>query len=129
MQLALKWAAQESKHGGAIECQTKCACAHQQTACAQASVVFLPSNQVRAAIFSMIQSQSGSINSLPEGSRWLDLFAGTGSVGLEAVSRGSEQVCMCMCTTCTKVEEWAAWVEGLGWLGRWTGQVNWYGEG
>lgn len=48
--------------------------------------------QVRAAIFSMIQSQSGNVSSLPEGSRWLDLFAGTGSVGLEAVSRGSEQV-------------------------------------
>uniref|UniRef100_A0A7S3R0U7 Uncharacterized protein n=1 Tax=Dunaliella tertiolecta TaxID=3047 RepID=A0A7S3R0U7_DUNTE len=48
--------------------------------------------KVRAAIFSMIQSQAGTASSLPEGSRWLDLFAGTGSVGLEAVSRGSEQV-------------------------------------
>ncbi|KAF5837591.1 hypothetical protein DUNSADRAFT_4162 [Dunaliella salina] len=47
--------------------------------------------KVRAAIFSMIQSQAGTASSLPAGSRWLDLFAGTGSVGLEAMSRGSEQ--------------------------------------
>eukprot|EP00798_Chlamydomonas_sp_ICE-L_P023723 gene23723-9275_t len=40
------------------------------------------------AIFNMIQSQCEDVTTLPEGSRWLDLFAGTGSVGLEALSRG-----------------------------------------
>lgn len=40
----------------------------------------------------MIQSQAGNASGLPEGTRWLDLFAGTGSVGLEAVSRGTAQV-------------------------------------
>ena len=39
--------------------------------------------QVRAAVFSMIHARVGSIARLPEGSRWLDLFAGTGSIGLE----------------------------------------------
>ena len=42
---------------------------------------FLP--QVRAAVFSMIHARVGSVARLPEGSRWLDLFAGTGSIGLE----------------------------------------------
>ncbi|MEW5312951.1 MAG: hypothetical protein WDW38_004548 [Sanguina aurantia] len=45
-------------------------------------------DKVRQAIFNMIQSQAGCVNGLPEKSRWLDLFAGTGSVGLEALSRG-----------------------------------------
>ncbi len=44
--------------------------------------------QVRQAIFNMIQSQAGSSGGLPPGTRWLDMFAGTGSVGLEALSRG-----------------------------------------
>ena len=44
--------------------------------------------KVRQAIFNLIQSQASSVSSLPAGSRWLDLFAGTGSVGLEAMSRG-----------------------------------------
>ena len=39
--------------------------------------------QVRAAVFSMIQARTGGASRLPEGSRWLDLFAGTGSIGLE----------------------------------------------
>ena len=45
--------------------------------------------KVRAAIFDMVQSQAGSVGGLPHGARWLDLFAGTGSVGLEALSRGA----------------------------------------
>ncbi|GBF95605.1 hypothetical protein Rsub_08587 [Raphidocelis subcapitata] len=45
--------------------------------------------KVRAAVFDMVQSQAGSVGGLPQGSRWLDLFAGTGSVGLEALSRGA----------------------------------------
>lgn len=44
--------------------------------------------KVRQAIFNIIQSQAGTVNSLPRTARWLDLFAGTGSVGLEALSRG-----------------------------------------
>lgn len=47
--------------------------------------------KVRAAIFNMITSQAGTVNVLPSGSKWLDLFAGTGSVGLEALSRGCAQ--------------------------------------
>ena len=42
-----------------------------------------PPMQVRAAVFSMIQARTGGAVRLPEGSRWLDLFAGTGSIGLE----------------------------------------------
>ncbi|KAI8465004.1 MAG: hypothetical protein J3K34DRAFT_388167 [Monoraphidium minutum] len=45
--------------------------------------------KVRAAIFDMVQAQAGSVGGLPPGARWLDLFAGTGSVGLEALSRGA----------------------------------------
>jgi 16S rRNA (guanine(966)-N(2))-methyltransferase RsmD len=45
--------------------------------------------KVRAAIFDMVQAQAGSVGGLPPGCRWLDLFAGTGSVGLEAMSRGA----------------------------------------
>lgn len=44
--------------------------------------------QVRQAIFNMLQSRSGTLTCLPRTARWLDLFAGTGSVGLEALSRG-----------------------------------------
>lgn len=47
--------------------------------------------KVRQAIFNMIQSQAGTVNSLPKTARWLDLFAGTGSVGLEALSRGVKE--------------------------------------
>jgi 16S rRNA (guanine966-N2)-methyltransferase len=39
-------------------------------------------DQVRAALFNII-------NDLASGSRFLDLFAGTGSVGIEALSRGA----------------------------------------
>lgn len=44
--------------------------------------------KVRQAIFNMLQSQAGTVNCLPSNARWLDLFAGTGSVGIEALSRG-----------------------------------------
>ena len=48
-------------------------------------------SQVRQAIFNMLQSQAGTVNCLPSEARWLDLFAGTGSVGLEALSRGCRE--------------------------------------
>ena len=44
--------------------------------------------KVRGAVFSMIGSLYGSTGGLPEDTRWLDLFAGTGAVGIEAMSRG-----------------------------------------
>ncbi|PNH10414.1 hypothetical protein TSOC_002856 [Tetrabaena socialis] len=43
---------------------------------------------MRAAIFDMIQAQAASSGGLPGTARWLDCYAGTGSVGLEALSRG-----------------------------------------
>lgn len=44
---------------------------------------------VRGAVFSMIASMHGCTESaLPNDTRWLDLFAGTGAVGIEALSRG-----------------------------------------
>ena len=43
--------------------------------------------KVRSAVFSMILSRIG-VSQLPDSTRWLDLFAGTGSVGIEAISRG-----------------------------------------
>lgn len=47
--------------------------------------------KVRGAVFSMIGSLYGSTGGLPEDTRWLDLFAGTGAVGIEAMSRGVGQ--------------------------------------
>jgi len=44
--------------------------------------------KVRAAVFSMIQSVLGTGTNLPENTRWLDLFSGTGAVGLEGMSQG-----------------------------------------
>jgi 16S rRNA (guanine(966)-N(2))-methyltransferase RsmD len=48
-------------------------------------------DKVRQAVFNSVLSWAGSVNVVPPGSRWLDLFAGTGSVGLEALSRGAEE--------------------------------------
>eukprot|EP01024_Parvocaulis_polyphysoides_P002392 TRINITY_DN107429_c0_g1_i2.p2 TRINITY_DN107429_c0_g1~~TRINITY_DN107429_c0_g1_i2.p2 ORF type:complete len:174 (-),score=17.95 TRINITY_DN107429_c0_g1_i2:395-916(-) len=45
--------------------------------------------RVRGAIFDMAMSMYGQ--QLPSNSRWLDLYAGTGSVGLEALSRGCSE--------------------------------------
>ena len=42
-------------------------------------------DRVREALFSMLQNDI-------RGARFLDLFAGSGSVGLEALSRGAETV-------------------------------------
>ena len=44
-------------------------------------------DRVKSALFSILTSQ-GAV----QGSRWLDLFAGTGAVGIEALSRGAAQV-------------------------------------
>lgn len=44
-------------------------------------------DRVKSALFSILISQ-GAV----QGSRWLDLFAGTGAVGIEALSRGAAQV-------------------------------------
>ena len=45
---------------------------------------------VRGATFDMITSLIGSRSNtaFPPDSRWLDLFAGTGAIGIEAISRG-----------------------------------------
>ena len=43
------------------------------------------SDRVREALFSAVQSALGSL----EGLRFLDLYAGSGAVGLEAISRGA----------------------------------------
>jgi len=45
-------------------------------------------DKVRQALFSMLESRGVKW----EGSRVLDLFAGSGSLGLEALSRGAEEV-------------------------------------
>uniref|UniRef100_A0A453HC68 16S rRNA (Guanine(966)-N(2))-methyltransferase RsmD n=1 Tax=Aegilops tauschii subsp. strangulata TaxID=200361 RepID=A0A453HC68_AEGTS len=45
---------------------------------------------VRGAAFDIIQSAGGSPASLKPG-LWLDLYSGTGSVGIEAMSRGCSQ--------------------------------------
>jgi 16S rRNA (guanine(966)-N(2))-methyltransferase RsmD len=44
-------------------------------------------DRVKSALFSILESQ----NAL-QGSRWLDLFGGTGAVGIEALSRHAAQV-------------------------------------
>ena len=44
--------------------------------------------KVRGAVFSMISSLYGSVHGIPAETKWLDLFAGTGAVGIEALSRG-----------------------------------------
>ncbi|XP_073126158.1 uncharacterized protein [Henckelia pumila] len=46
---------------------------------------------VKAAAFSILQAAGGSPQYLRPG-RWLDLYSGTGSVGIEAMSRGCSEV-------------------------------------
>uniref|UniRef100_A0A7S3F4Y4 Uncharacterized protein n=1 Tax=Prasinoderma singulare TaxID=676789 RepID=A0A7S3F4Y4_9VIRI len=53
--------------------------------------------KVRVAMFQMIASHMDSpagVGALP-GGRWLDLYAGTGAIGLEAISRGAESAHFC----------------------------------
>jgi 16S rRNA (guanine966-N2)-methyltransferase len=47
-------------------------------------------DRVKSALFSILTSQE-----LVEGRRYLDLFGGTGAVGIEALSRGAAQVVFC----------------------------------
>ncbi len=47
------------------------------------------SDRLRETLFNVLTA--GNPNTL-EGSVWLDLFAGTGAVGIEAISRGAKQV-------------------------------------
>ncbi|KAK9824691.1 hypothetical protein WJX72_012442 [[Myrmecia] bisecta] len=47
--------------------------------------------KVRGAVFDMLLSHAGGTGQFPANARWLDLFAGTGSVGIEALSRGCGQ--------------------------------------
>lgn len=49
------------------------------------------SGRVLLALFSILDSMRGAVGSL-EGVRFLDLFAGTGRVGLEALRRGAASV-------------------------------------
>ena len=49
------------------------------------------SSRVLLALFSILDSMRGAVGSL-EGARFLDLFAGTGRVGLEALRRGAASV-------------------------------------
>ena len=51
--------------------------------------------QVRGAVFNMVSSLYGCAGGLPEEARWLDLFAGTGAIGIEALSRGEPAACGC----------------------------------
>lgn len=44
-------------------------------------------DRVKSALFSILESQNAI-----QGSRWLDLFGGTGAVGIEALSRAAAQV-------------------------------------
>jgi len=44
-------------------------------------------DRVKSALFSILESQE-----MVAGARWLDLFGGTGAVGIEALSRGAARV-------------------------------------
>ncbi|KAF6157303.1 hypothetical protein GIB67_004241 [Kingdonia uniflora] len=47
---------------------------------------------VKGAAFDILQVAGGCPVSLRTGGRWLDLYSGTGSVGIEAISRGCSEV-------------------------------------
>ena len=47
-------------------------------------------DRVKSALFSILGSAE-----MIQGCRWLDLFAGTGSVGIEALSRGAAEAVFC----------------------------------
>ena len=49
------------------------------------------SGRVLLALFSILDSMRGAVGS-QEGARFLDLFAGTGRVGLETLRRGTASV-------------------------------------
>jgi len=48
------------------------------------------SDRLRETLFNVLCSANPAAL---EGSRWLDLYAGTGAVGIEALSRGATEVC------------------------------------
>ena len=50
------------------------------------------SDRVREALFNVLAHGGFAAPPAPEGMRALDLFAGTGALGLEALSRGAERV-------------------------------------
>ena len=50
------------------------------------------SDRVREAIFNVLAHNDFGVGFRLEGARVLDLFAGTGALGLEALSRGAKKV-------------------------------------
>ena len=51
------------------------------------------SDKVRAAIFNILGHREwDGVGALPRGARVLDAFAGTGALGIEALSRGAAEV-------------------------------------
>ncbi len=50
------------------------------------------SDRVRESIFNLLAHAAFLDREIPEGARVLDLFAGTGALGLEALSRGADTV-------------------------------------
>lgn len=49
-------------------------------------------DRVRESLFNLLRHGGYAEPALPEGTQVLDLFAGTGALGLEALSRGAERV-------------------------------------
>ncbi len=52
-------------------------------------------DRVRQALFDMIMHAEWGGRGVIEGAAVLDVFAGTGGVGLEALSRGAASACFC----------------------------------